>query len=147
MYGYLTLYIIEQFSVLFCLLHVYRGQVHWIMLPVPVQPAYSNLEGETVLSTNTSRLSTGEKHRCKNVLKNFVFNIMFVASGDWMNVPYLLAFKLQIVSAALRLMLTTIFGNSSRYLTNYATFGYMMSWGCVRINRMKCILLNIYCFG
>lgn len=26
---------------------------------------------------------------------------MFVASGDWMNVPYLLAFKLQIVSTAL----------------------------------------------
>lgn len=26
---------------------------------------------------------------------------MFVASGDWMNVPYLLAFKLQIVLTAL----------------------------------------------
>lgn len=35
----------------------------------------------------------------KIVLKNFVFNIMFVASGEW--IPYLLAFKLQIVSTAL----------------------------------------------
>lgn len=41
---------------------VCRDPARWRTLPAPVQPARSSLEIDTALSTNTSRLSTGERH-------------------------------------------------------------------------------------